>query len=543
LHKKSQDLGGPYVSYRTNKPSLLEEQTLTPLLLFIPPQAYRKASLKYHPDKTGRGDDDYVFLAVKAAHDALFDPVKRQAYDSTTLAFDDNIPPAGCPEKDFYDTYDGVFALNLRFDAKLRPEQQKKGKPKKSEKTSLESTPTLGDANAAIEDVNRFYEYWTHFDSWRDFSQAAAEELEVEMDGIESRYEKRWLQKEIDKRAKQLKRKEVARIQLLVERAMEADPRLRAERQARLAAKEEAAKRRKIEQALEVIQKEQDIKLEAERLVQEKIQKAEDKIEREKEKKLVRKARQSLRRMASASFEEFPESEPLWKDSYDMNQDVEFLCTSLNLCELDELNKKVEQKKEAAEALRFIQQRIQEVKAGESADKQTAIEERENTQVDNDKSTTDSPVNGPLPWTKEELSALAKAVKKYPPGGSSRWQQIALLVNNLCKQDDPRSKAECIEKYNSIARNSQNPAGGKPAFTNGKTTNGSTAETEPSTQPDDDDWTPEQDQQLQDGLALYPGTMEKNERWTNICKGVPGKAKKECVQRFKTIREALKGRK
>lgn len=56
-----------------------------------------------------------------------------------------------------------------------------------------------------------------------------------------------------------------------------------------------------------------------------------------------------------------------------------------------------------------------------------------------------------VPWGKEELGALAKAVKKYPPGGSNRWDAIALYVNNLCKLPDPRTKDECIEKYNSIA--------------------------------------------------------------------------------------------
>ncbi len=55
-------------------------------------KAYRKASLKYHPDKTGRDSEDYIFLAVKGAHDVLFDPLKRQAYDSTTMPFDDGIP-------------------------------------------------------------------------------------------------------------------------------------------------------------------------------------------------------------------------------------------------------------------------------------------------------------------------------------------------------------------------------------------------------------------------------------------------------------------
>ena len=36
--------------------------------------------------------------------------------------------------------------------------------------------------------------------------------------------------------------------------------------------------------------------------------------------------------------------------------------------------------------------------------------------------------------------------------------------------------------------------------------------------------------------------MDKNERWAAIAKGVNGKSKKECVQRFKAIRAALKNK-
>jgi DnaJ family protein C protein 2 len=34
--------------------------------------------------------------------------------------------------------------------------------------------------------------------------------------------------------------------------------------------------------------------------------------------------------------------------------------------------------------------------------------------------------------------------------------------------------------------------------------------------------------------------MDKNERWKAIAKGVPGKTKKDCVERFKAIREAVR---
>src|SRR3569832_961764 len=64
-------------------------------------KAFRKLSLKYHPDKTQRGEDDYVFRAIKAAYDTLYDPLKRQAYDSTKVPFDDAIPPSNISEDDF----------------------------------------------------------------------------------------------------------------------------------------------------------------------------------------------------------------------------------------------------------------------------------------------------------------------------------------------------------------------------------------------------------------------------------------------------------
>jgi DnaJ family protein C protein 2 len=128
---------------------------------------------------------------------------------------------------------------------------------------------------------------------------------------------------------------------------------------------------------------------------------------------------------------------------------------------------------------------------------------------------------------------LAKAVKKYPPGGASRWEQISLFVNNLCKREHKRTKEECIEKYNQIARG--NKGGSAPTSTseNGPT-NGVTSSATTT-----DSWTTEQDQNLQDALATYPASMDKNERWTSIAKSVPGKTKKQCVQRFKAIREAL----
>ena len=510
-------------------------------------KAYRRSSLKYHPDKTGRGDDDYVFLAVKAAYDTLTDSAKRQAYDSTVMPFDDEIPPPRSQllqdslllykDEDFYGLFGPVFERNLRFDARLRPENHKKNKNNNNlQKTSASKAPSLGDADTPIEEVHAFYEYWVHFESWRDYSQTAADELEIDQENAESRYEKRWLQKEIDRRAKQLKKQEMARIQLLVERASEADPRLRKERLERQQAKVEAAKQRELDAEKRKQKQIEAEKREEERLEQEKERKATEKIAREQEKKMVRKERQQLRRMTSASFESVKEEidELPWKDSYDMSVDVDFLCASLNVTQLKEINTKYESHEDHARALLFVQEKVQKVKDGEECINADQVPEQnggtaaESNHNGNKSSTTSNP------WSQEEMSALAKGIKKFPAGGANRWDQIANYVNNLCRQDVPRARQECIEKFNALARESKNNT---ESPTEEEPKNGA------ENGDDSSEWTAEQDQQLQDGLTKYPATMDKNERWTNIAKGVPGKSKKDCVQRFKTIRDALKNRK
>ena len=546
---------------------LLEEKTLTHYeVLGLSPycsndqvkKAYRKASLKYHPDKTGRGDDDYVFLAVKHAYDTLYDDDKRQAYDSTVLPFDDTIPSSRAQmmadpmllykDEDFYQTFAPVFERNLRFDAKLRPDAnkgRKKNNNNKKKSNGKHTPPSLGDTNTPLEEVHAFYEYWIHFESWRDFSAKAADDLQVEneLENAESRFEKRWIQKEIDKRAKQLKTKENGRIQTLVERAMEADPRLRAERQAAFEAKEQAKRDRELaKERAKQEQKEAQRRAEEEAAAEQE-RAAAAKAEREQQKKQMRKARQFLRRQTSSNYEEAGQkAEAIWADSYDMGIDIDFLCQSLDLNDLRSFNDELSGM-DAAAALQKVHERILLERESENMGKfvsTSAAVATENGTIDAKE--PEKPLN---PWSKEELSSLAKAVKKYPPGGANRWDQIALYVNNVCQQDIPRSKEECIAKYNEVARPSAAPSSSAASASSApresvETSTTSTESVTISSNAYTEEWTQDQDQCLQKALATYPASMDKNERWSSIAAAVPGKSKKECVQRFKAIREALK---
>lgn len=490
-------------------------------------KAYHKACLLYHPDKTGRSEEDSVFLKIKAAFDTLSDEEKRMSYDSVSITFDDSIPNGGESPRDFYKVYGPVFQRNLRFDVNMRQEPSHKPPPFGNDKTS-------------IDQVHAFYDYWIHFTSWRDFSLKASQEMQHDLDTADSRYEKRWMQKEIARKAKAFKKQEVARINLLVERSMAADPRLQRERQRLFQKKQERIRARHEKELLEKQQRQaQQERLAQEQAAKEEVEKQEkaaQKAIREKEKKQLRKTRQSFRKLtmtAYQSIQQEQDSQQVWSSLEEMNDDIELLCSKLTEVQLSQLTQELGSvdNSDAAAQLQQVKSHAAQTRAGISEEEIAAQQKRDETRAAMEqKARQEKAASRAAPWSKEELSALAKAVKKYPAGGANRWETITLFINNLCKPEVPRTKEESIEKYNQIAHASSAPPSSKAAAA---TNNGDSSS---------DAWTEQQDKQLQEGLKRYPGTMEKNERWTSIAKGVDGKSKKECVQRFKAIRAALKNK-
>jgi DnaJ family protein C protein 2 len=514
-------------------------------------KAYHKACLLYHPDKTGRSEEDAVFLTIKAAFDTLSDDEKRTAYDSTCLPFDDAIPSGNEPPEEFYRVYGPVFEANLRFDARLR-RPGRRSSSSASHDTRSQPAPQpppvllLGNDETPIDRVHAFYEYWIHFESWRDFTLRASEETEHDVETADSRCEKRWMQREISRRARAMKRREVARVALLVERSMAADPRLARER-ARVEREKERRKRvqheaqRKQEEAKR--RERELLKLAREREEEEEREKrAAEKAIREGEKKLLRKTRQAFRKLVMNAYDTTTtctadnDYTSVWKNLEEMNDDLELLCSKLTQVQLSKMTQELEKlitDTSATVMLEQVKHHAAQTRSGISQEDIEAQRQREEARAAVEKKAAQQKANrAPAPWTKEELSTLAKAIKKYPAGGANRWETITLFINNICKPDTPRTKEECIEKYNQIAK--QTSGGGTAAAS----ANGDTSTTTATS----DVWTEEQDQQLQDGLKQFPGTMDKNERWTAIAKGVHGKSKKECVQRFKAIRAALKNK-
>jgi len=526
-------------------------------------KAYRKACLKYHPDKSGRGEEDAVFLKVKTAFETL--STQKKAYDSTEMPFDDSIPSEKTKSTvDFFELWEPVFQRNLHFDSQLLASSNntKQSTGKRNNRRSSGSSrnlknnkmkqipPSLGDMSTSIEEVHEYYDYWIHFESWRDFSLQAARELETQehLDNAESRYEKRWFQKEIDRHAKKLKQQEVARITLLVERSMSVDPRLIQERKRLIEEKEKKQRERK-QEILDKKQEEEDARLaQQQRVEEEKKRKSEEKMVREKEKKILRKTKQAFKRYVSHALEELERKE------YALEDEVDLICGELNRLKLTKFNNQLDSKS-ALEVVAIVKTRAKDIQNGVEECEQSmncdngttnGISNKEVIRSQETKKSSSSIgesnfTKKKVPFTKEELSALSKALKKFPPGGANRWDQISNYINNVCRPENPRTKEDCIEIFNKINKTGKSLQNGNKSHVATKLSEPITTST--SAVDASDAWTSEQVQQLQMGLQMYPSSIEKNERWSSIANEVTGKSKKECVARFKVIRNALKAKK
>ncbi len=66
--------------------------------------------------------------------------------------------------------------------------------------------------------------------------------------------------------------------------------------------------------------------------------------------------------------------------------------------------------------------------------------------------------------------------------------------------------------------------------------------TEATAKSDEDFWSEDQQKALENALKKYPNSIPANERWLKISQDVPGKTKKQCVDRFKYIAQLIKNK-
>eukprot|EP00993_Chasmostoma_nieuportense_P007106 NODE_781_length_1873_cov_43.131157_g728_i0.p1 GENE.NODE_781_length_1873_cov_43.131157_g728_i0~~NODE_781_length_1873_cov_43.131157_g728_i0.p1 ORF type:complete len:576 (+),score=153.56 NODE_781_length_1873_cov_43.131157_g728_i0:40-1767(+) len=464
--------------------------------------AYKRMVVEKHPDKKGGGDDT-EFKAVQKAYEVLSDPQKRIAYDSS-LPFDDDIPSSSVPPEKFYDAFGPVFHMNARWCSQ-----------------PAHMVPQLGDASTPYSKVEKFYDFWFHFKSWRDFSSADTHNTE----DAECREEKRWMERENERERSKLRKQENTRISTLVDRAYKLDPRVKQKKE------EDEMKRQK--QRLEEAQqkkKENKAKLLEEKQAQlakerkEKEEAAAAKAEVKRQKELLKKTKEGIKKAL----------QPALSETY-----TRLLRTdSIYFATLDWLITKGPQP-----VLETLLAELQE-----SADLETSIAKFNQTVVDLEAANHFDRYGNPLKkvvktektsdkhkdvWSENELTDLTKAIAKFPGGTFNRWEVISSFIGTKTADQVLRQTKEMTGQLN------EGVAPGKPDAL--KQGDAKSTQIESAGVTLEDVWSKTQQTQLEEAIKRYKD-YRNQDKWDQIAAAVTDKSKKQCMDRYKYLASLFKKR-
>lgn len=509
-------------------------------------KAYRRLVLVYHPDKLAEGsaatpEQEATFRGIQKAYETLSDPDLRRDYDSQDAPKDDAFPDVSTcatPEA-FYKSASDVFRRQQRW-SKV-----------------TEDIPQLGDDSAPIAQVKAFYKWWAHdFESWRTFKS----EDDHDINAAENRDERRWMEKQNEKFQREAKRDEKARMTAFVLACQKNDPRLKrakaakeahAEERRRRAEEEDRAARERAEQAA----REREAAQQAEREAA--------KEAREKEKKRAKEARKQLRAGQWANVEtvigvlsssELVRLAADLQAAGDRDQAAALYQAVVDRIEAEARPASKQQPGAAktmvlttgawsVEELRHlatatnkypggfvnrwdaimahlqhfgIHRSMDDVQKTAAAMKRGALasdlvdEDKEKKVVQQtlasnpvDKTVTADVVNTGMVWTPQQMKQLQDALAAVPKETDKRWEVVAARVVG-------KTATECHDRYAELLEVARKA----------------------------DEWTPEQQKQLEHGLKTVPAKDEQ--RWDKIAAGVPGKSRKEVIARYKWLVEKMK---
>lgn len=229
-----------------------------------------------------------------------------------------------------------------------------------------------------------------------------------------------------------------------------------------------------------------------------------------------------------------------------LTEDVELLCSKLNLTQMTELVKAFEDNEQDGKQL--FSKHLDSIKEeAERLKKEAEEKEKEEKKKKESK-----------PWTEKELSLLAQGIAKFPGGVKDRWNIIANFVGT-------RSVKEIIAKANETKTATKQSLGNivqiEDEFSKSQQAKKKTQEisaeitkrdpsesqqqTSSSTQStqstDPSNWTAVEQKQLEQALVKFPASTP--ERWDQIAESIPTRSKKECIQRFKYLVSQIKAKK
>ena len=280
----------------------------------------------------------------------------------------------------------------------------------------------------------------------RDFTGVGAE---YRPDEASSREEKRFMIKENEKLAIKLKKKEILRITDMTTKAMKLDPRLVAYKLAQKALKESEKKAKEEAAALALVNAAQQ----AEKAKEEA---ALSKAEKEKMRKKASAARNAFRKLLRSVCEISKDGDGEF-GSID-SDDMEAMLAKKDTVEVIELVDAMggEAAVKSPELL-CVDAGLAAVKLALDNFKNNVSVVKTNDKLDSEKK-SDGTSNkqsseGTRTWNREELSALAKAVAKYPSGLGQRWVAVCNNLNDLLKPANPYTVEECMKAAHDAVKN------------------------------------------------------------------------------------------
>jgi len=491
-------------------------------------KAYRKMCLLHHPDKQANAAvevDDEVFKGIQTAFETLSNPKTKRAYDSKE-PFDDTIPSSSevKTDADFYTVFGKVFERNSKW--------------------ATTRMPALGDSETSIQQTNRFYKSWYAMKSWREFSYLD----EYEPETAETREEKRWMERKNNKERAKKEREEQQRINSLIDLAYKLDPRIKKQLEEERKEKEEIRQRK-----IDAVLKKKEYEERAIREKQEKEEEEKRKAEAERkaqseQNSRINNAKKKRRQKLRQTNRKFGCSE----------RDVEYLID--NLQELDQLTALCSQLDAIGELDKpkleaFFATEAATIKAKIEEEKLKALEDAKKPKVQHTEAEDKSV------WTQNELNLLYKAVTKFPNGTRERWERISEFIGGKKteKQIIARVKIGIAnpqgadDTYQRWLKEKREPK--KETDQSGGTENyEAKAVQSPVASPNSEradaketpagetEWSPEEQKLLEDALKKFPASLGKD-RWGKVAEAVPGRSRRDCVERYKQLVAAIQQRK
>ena len=490
-----------------------------------------------HPDKAPvehRKQAEARYKLIQKAFDTLSDPLEKLKYDSQ-LEFDDTIPDViqlaniALPHKDIHNVAkiasdlenDSDYEENCKLFQSSSMEHRlyvkedefyKLFEPyfkKWSRYSNKKSLASMGDAKSSDEFVKRFYDGWRKFKSWRLFyHEDEIKDNVMDPNTAENNKEKKWMIKENQMLQAPFKKEESLKVEQMVESAYVRDPRI-----TRMLIKEKEEFLRELLIKKERRLKKQRQKEEKERLIREK----EQKIRREKELEEKRK-RDEMARMR-AEKDEIPKrlrilcNDEYFRNSHIKPKNIDTICFNASIDDiksiLNESTKELQLKK--FDDILVIAKKIKKEK--KEAEKERRRKEELEKQTKAGK-----------PWKDDELHILINAVGRFPGGTMNRWEKIQRAVGKHRTVDEIIAKVKDLQKSNRKANKKKNKS----------------KQNSPQKKDEDDpsNWSKEQQSALENALRAVR-TVPAQEKWDKVAEMVPGKTKKQCVERFKWIRAQL----